>query len=403
MHGLFVSAALLCAAPKPLTFDEDVAFLKKHTDVVVLKKGERQAAVVPQYQGRVMTSTTGAGASFGWLNYKVIEKGLLSEREAKGALEEHIYVFGGEERFWLGPEGGQFGIFFKPGDPFEFAVWKTPASLDTLPYRITNQTKDSVAFAHDCSLQNHSGTEFSVGIERTVRLLDDNGVKDVFGSSVPDHVKYVAYESDNVLKNIGDQPWTKEGGMLSIWLLGMYKPSPGTTVVIPFKDGPEAQLGPAVNDAYFGRVPPEYMAVSKSTVFFKGDGTRRGKIGISPARSKGIAGSYDADGRVLTLVTYNAPKKTDGYVNSMWEIQKQPFGGDVINSYNDGSPSPGLDPLGPFYELETSSPAAALKPGESIRHIQRTIHIAGPESELDAIAQKTLGVRLHEIKEVFRK
>lgn len=39
----------------------------------------------------------------------------------------------------------------------------------------------------------------------------------------------------------------------------------------------------------------------------------------------------------------------------------------------------GLDPLGPFYELETSSPAAALNPGESLRHIQRTIHIKGPE------------------------
>jgi hypothetical protein len=24
----------------------------------------------------------------------------------------HINVFGGEDRFWLGPEGGQFSIFF---------------------------------------------------------------------------------------------------------------------------------------------------------------------------------------------------------------------------------------------------------------------------------------------------
>ena len=27
--------------------------------------------------------------------------------------------FGGEDRFWLGPEGGQFSIFFKKDDPFD--------------------------------------------------------------------------------------------------------------------------------------------------------------------------------------------------------------------------------------------------------------------------------------------
>ena len=28
-------------------------------------------------------------------------------------------VFGGEDRFWLGPEGGQFALYFKAGDPFD--------------------------------------------------------------------------------------------------------------------------------------------------------------------------------------------------------------------------------------------------------------------------------------------
>ena len=75
--------------------------------------------------------------------------------------------------------------------------------------------------------------------------------------------------------------------------------------MIPFKAGEEAELGPKVNDTYFGKVPPEYLTVEADVLFFKGDGTRRGKIGISPQRSKGIAGSYDADGKVLTIVTYN--------------------------------------------------------------------------------------------------
>ena len=94
------------------------------------------------------------------------------------------------------------------------------------------------------------------------------------------------------------------------------------------------------------------MKIEEDVLFFKGDGTRRGKIGISPKRSKGVAGSYDADGGVLNIVTYNVQAAPSGFVNSMWEHQKEPYAGDVINAYNDGSPEPGKPPLGPFYELE---------------------------------------------------
>ena len=59
---------------------------------------------------------------------------------------------------------------------------------------------------------------------------------------------------------------------------------------------------------------------------------------------------------MLTLVQYTRPAGATRYVNSMWAIQQNPYGGDVINSYNDGPPAPGAAPLGPFYELETSSP-----------------------------------------------
>jgi hypothetical protein len=181
----------------------------------------------------------------------------------------------------------------------------------------------------------------------------------------------------------------------------MYNPARETTVVIPFQAGTNETLGPKVNDTYFGKVPPEYLRVEKDRLFFRGDGTRRGKIGISPERSKGIAGSYDAEGKVLNIVTYNVQDAPNGFVNSMWELQDQPYVGDVINSYNDGSPEPGKPPLGPFYELETSSPAAALKPGESLQHVQRTFHLQGSEEELDPIAKRILGVGLQAIKDAF--
>ena len=162
--------------------------------------------------------------------------------------------------------------------------------------------------------------------------------------------------------------------------------------------GDVAKLGPKVNVSYFGKVPPEYLNVEGDVLFFMGDGTRRGKIGISSQRSKDVGGSYDADAKVLTIVTYNVQNAPNGYVNSMWEHQKNPYVGDVINSYNDGSPAPGEPPLGPFYELETSSPAAGLKPGETMQHVQQTVHLQGPEELLDPIAKRVLGVTIGEIK-----
>jgi len=73
----------------------------------------------------------------------------------------------------------------------------------------------------------------------------------------------------------------------------------------------------------------------------------------------------------------------------------------VVNAYNDGPVAPGAKPLGPFYELETSSPAAALNPGESLSHVHTTIHLQGEEKDLDPIARKILGVSLEEIKQAF--
>ncbi|QDV84709.1 hypothetical protein TBK1r_36610 [Stieleria magnilauensis] len=385
------------------TFADDLAFLKKHTPIVVLRDGGAAVAVAPAYQGRVMTSTFDhqSGPSFGWINRPVIERGLLSDEQKKGTLEEHIYIFGGEERFWLGPEGGQYALFFKPGSKFEFSDWGTPPAIDTEAYELVEQTDASARFKHATELINYSGAEFQVGIERTVKLLDKQEAAELLDVELGEGLRMVGYETDNRITNTGSHAWKPETGLLSIWILGMYNPSPETTVVIPFQQGSDKKLGPRVNDTYFGKVPPEYLQVENDKLFFRGDGTRRGKIGISPQRSKGIAGSYDAAGGVLNIVTYNVQDAPHGFVNSMWELQDQPYSGDVINSYNDGSPEPGKPPLGPFYELETSSPAAALNPGETMRHVQRTYHLQGSEDQLDTLAQQLLGVRLDAIKDAF--
>ena len=102
----------------------------------------------------------------------------------------------------------------------------------------------------------------------------------------------VAYASDNGITNTGANAWTKDTGLLSIWILGMFNPSPATTIVIPFKSGPESELGPAVNDAYFGKVPADRLVVKDGVLFFSGDG----KV---PEQDRDIAGPGQALRRQL--------------------------------------------------------------------------------------------------------
>jgi hypothetical protein len=156
-----------------------------------------------------------------------------------------------------------------------------------------------------------------------------------------------------------------------------------------------------VNDAYFGSVPPDRLVVGTERLFFRADGQYRSKIGISPQRAAPICGAYDPARKVLTLVSLTLPMGAHDYVNSMWEIQEEPYAGDVVNSYNDGPPEPGAEPLGPFYELESSSPALALAPGESYEHVHRTAHFQGSDEALDAVARAALGVGIAEIRAAF--
>jgi len=385
------------------SFSKDLTFLKKHTDIIVLQQGKSALVIAPQYQGRVMTSTTNLseGAGFGWINKKTVEAGFLTEEERKGRLEDQIYIFGGEERFWLGPEGGQFSIFFKPEDDFEFSNWKTPAVIDTETFTLVSQKENTAKFKHSCELINKSGTVFKMGIGRTVTILNKEEVEAIINNKISDKLEFVGYQTNNQITNIGENSWSPKTGLPSIWMLGMYNPSPETTVVIPFVKGDESELGEKVNDTYFGKISGDYLQIKDDVLFFKGDGTKRGKIGIGPKRTKGVAGSFDANGGVLNLITYNKQEAKHGYVNSIWEEQEEPFSGDVLNAYNDGSPEPGVPPMGPFYELETSSPAAALKPNETMVHIQTTIHLQGDEVALNKIAEQVLGVSLNEITNAF--
>jgi hypothetical protein len=389
--------ALIAAAARPAaaeSFGADLAFLRQHTDVIVLEgEGGARVAVVPAWQGRVITSSAAGaeGASFGWIN-----RGLI----AAGKPLPHFNPYGGEDRLWLGPEGSQFSIFFRAGDPFDLAHWQTPAPIDTERWPVAAQDARSVRFTRSVQLTNRSGTRFDLSIDRTIRLVGAPAVAEACGRPPGKDLRWVGFQSENRLTNTGRAPWSRKGGLLSLWSMGMFAPSPATTVVVPLAGAARPAV---VNDVYFGRVPPERLVLQGETVFFRADGQQRGKIGVRAAAARPVLGSYDAANKVLTVVWYTLPGGNRPYVNSLWSEGKDAFSGDAVNSYNDGPPAPGARPLGPFYELESSSPGAELAPGAALAHTHRTLHFQGEAAALDQMARACLGVGVAEIQAAFAR
>jgi hypothetical protein len=373
------------------TFGYDLNFFRQyHKDIVLLGDSSgAQVIILPAYQARVMTSTGegSQGLSFGWVNHELI---------ASGKIAEHINAFGGEERFWLGPEGGQFSIYFKKGVEFKFENWFVPKEIDTEAFELVSSTKNEVTFKKEMHLENYSGNKFDLTVNRTIRLLDRSAIDSALGISVPENVQAVAFESDNSLTNNGTTAWDKKTGMLSIWILSMLNASEQTTVAVPYKQGDIARLGKIVTDDYFGKVAADRLKVDSGLILFKADANQRSKIGVAPGRALPFVVSYDAVNNVLTIAQFTLPEGAKDYVNSLWKLQDDPFAGDAVNSYNDG-PIDGKQ-MGKFYEIESSSPAAALAPGNSIQHVHRTIHLKGSKEDLDKIATKILSITVDKIK-----
>lgn len=379
-----------CHNSKKGEYGYDLAFLKKYLKPVELVNGDSRLILIPEYQGRVMTTTSSGmhGNSYGWINYELI---------ASSKILENFNPYGGEERIWLGPEGGQFSLYFEKGASFKNGKWIVPAPFDREPFSIENKDTNCVTLGRNIKLENYSGTLFDTKIIRKVTLLSNSQIAELLDIRYDKSVKAVAFQSENRLKNTGISGWNKENGALSIWMLTMFNASPDVTVILPYRKG---DYGRIVKDDYLVNIPEGRLKIGENAVFFKTDGEFRSKIGISPQRALPYIGSYDRKNKILTILEFSLPPEITEYVNSSLEIQENPFNGDVINSYNDG---PGKDgsQMGLYYELETSSPAAFLKPGEEIIHTQRIFHFEGNEMDLNVLSKTILKVSLEETENAF--
>lgn len=389
MNRICLGMAVLFAAactPKTLyrmgTYGYELNFLQDNgveTVELCSTDGCARVLTVPSWQGRVVTSAAEGleGASFGWINHKFI---------AEGKLNPQFNNWGGEERFWLGPEGGANSWFFAPGAEQTFPNWKVPSPFDTDAFEFTRPDSSSVCFSRDVVLDNACGIRFEIGMRRLVHLLGRHDIEGITGA-LPEDVSAVAYSSENTVCNNGTAAWDECSGMPSVWMLGMINPSETTTVFIPYN--PQGD-GPVVKDDYFGKIPADRLSIRDGFILFKIDGRLRTKLGLSATRSLGLVGAYDPEQGLLTILKTAVPAPGSRYVNSQWGEQTDAFGGDALNSYNDGPTEDGTV-MGPFYEIETSSEAAALAPGESLTHCQTTLHLQGSPASLRQIIACVFG------------
>ena len=129
-------------------------------------------------------------------------------------------VFGGEDRFWLGPEGGQYALYFKRGDAFDLDHWQVPEPIDWGGWDVASQSASAARFHKRMTLLNYSGTQLEIDVDRTVRLLSPADFGAVLGESPGSAVRTVAFESSNTITNVGREQWRPESGLVSVWILG---------------------------------------------------------------------------------------------------------------------------------------------------------------------------------------
>jgi hypothetical protein len=280
-----------------------------------------------------------------------------------------------------------------------FDNWKTPAAVDTESWTVTGHDSTAISLHKEMKLLNYANTELTLAVDRSIKILGRMDIIKNIGISIDSSVKAVGYETDNTLINNGKNAWTGDGGMPCIWILDMFKPSPGTVIVVPFSKTNSEAFEKIATTNYFGEIPADRLKHNDNMLFFKADGKSRGKLGIKPGNAKHAIGSYDAQNKVLTILLFDLDGKAK-YLNQEWNTTKPSFSGDAVNAYNDGPLADGSQ-MGPFYEMESVSPAAFLKPGESLAHKHAVFHFSGDEKSLDAIAQKMLGVTLENINKAF--
>jgi hypothetical protein len=303
-------------------------------------------------------------------------------------------AYGGALRWWVGPEGGQYGVAFPPGTPsFELGSWYISEEYNGKAFAIAypqSGTGTSALMGAECRVQNASGTRFHLGVTCRISLVA-NPLQSTHrrkARHAGDRLVHFGYRSETSFENLSSEPLRKETGLVSIWLLGMYVASPEAFVIAPFERNGTGRI---VTDTYFSPdgLSAERLAIKEKQGYlvFRADARERSKIGLSRSRASNTIASIDLSRELLTVWRFPI-RRAKPYVNSLWEYQERPYAGDVSNSYNDDGK------FGNFYELECSSHALELAPGERFTFPLEIHHFRGPRNALLRAAERLLNRKL---------
>ncbi|MCH2100424.1 MAG: hypothetical protein MK209_00660 [Planctomycetes bacterium] len=380
---LLASCASVLSEDRP-SFLAEASWLEEEAGGRLILSGTGGFVYSPLLQGRVMTSTVDLSEpGLGFVNREAI-----ALRGEPAAFHNH----GGVERFWIGPEGSQFSLYFDPGAPFVAELWRVPKDLDVGPF-------DEVALGQmerDMVIRNRIGTEFTMRVGRHVEVPTQDEVESVVGA-VPPGSLWSAFRTINTVTNTGESAWSREGGLPCIWLAGMFLPGERSWSILPFRtDREDPDGGPAVRSEYFGEpgavIDEKRLRFGRNFAILRTDSELRCKVGVRRNRARNVIAAFDPSTEVLTIVHFSPIDENAGYVDETWATGGDPYYGDVVNSYNHSGPES-------FFELESSSPALALAPGEGHTHRSTTMQFRfADEEHLSAAVRTALGLDWAEVK-----
>ncbi|WP_423737752.1 DUF6786 family protein [Chitinophaga caseinilytica] len=362
---------------RPDNFAEDLAFLRDFTSPAILKDSTSKSsiAIVSAWQGRVVTSTVADdGRSFGWLNYATIENG----------KQYHFSTFGGEDRLLLGPSPDSALQFPAHGSADSATATVIPDPLrDSAVLRQVSSAKGVTVYEGNINLPSAKGTILNAGISRTISLLSRRDLHNYLGADIHRSVHAVGFHTDNIIVNTGTHRWDTAFGTTAIRVRGMFPVSANSIAIIPLK--------PGGNVSSAAPLPKERFVVKNNVAFFRADGNFEAELGVKQAAALNFMGIYDPERGVLTVIQFTMPRQAQLYLGETATDARA----EVFRIRNNG---PGdTNAPGRFLEIQSSSPAALLKPKGRMQHFHRTIHLEGSEKHLGEITKKIFGVTLKEI------
>lgn len=352
----------------------------------VILRGDISGRIVvlaPTLMGRVMCCGFDGeeGASNGYVLEEQLREGF--SKSGEGAWNN----FGGEERLWFGPDGGAFGLQFKPG-PQIYENYFLPPAMNDQQYELFRTDEKSATFGTTLQMTNVAGHRICLKITREVSILERSPYE--AGSRT---LECVGFVSKTTAENVGDEPLTRQTGPFYLWTPGQFDCSDHTIIMAPIQAGNVEERGEPFCMDYIPKVCPggkmdeRFWSIGEDRVLIKASGRAQTKIDFWKRRSLGRLGAVDLEKAVLTCVDVAVYDDMD-YAAGYWlPYDGDPYDGAVMSVFVLAGDihTQGI-PL--FYELEGMSPALFLAPGESFCHESRTAHLRGERRALATVCER---------------